>query len=128
MKEIKFRAWDKVNRRWVEAGENLLGTLIYWKNNSIIATRNENFELIQYTGLLDKNGKEIYEGDIVEYGGTDRGWVSSLYSGKFEVRANLISGIELVGFFDQQYTKLDDFFNQFEVIGNIYENPELLNT
>lgn len=111
---IKFRAYTEISNE-------VLGI-------KYDVPHNYNDTVMQFTGLLDRHGKEIYEGDIVEYGGTDRGWVSSLYSGKFEVRANLISGIELVGFFDQQYTKLDDFFNQFEVIGNIYENPELLNT
>ena len=64
-------------------------------------------EIMQYTGLKDKNGKEIYEGDILEvYGGECINYlVESLYS----------------IFYDRINTELE-----YEIIGNIHENPELL--
>ena len=82
--------------------------------------------IMQFTGLKDKNGKEICEGDIVEYNGKDKGWSTILYKGKYKVEVDIINGIRLVGFYNQEYIKLKGFFNKFEVIGNIYENPELL--
>lgn len=133
-REIKFRAWDIVNKRMYS---NPLiyfidGESFYWKESvgSHGSVRSDlEVILIQYTGLKDKNGKEIYEGDIVRY------WWKA-YEGDaqgemfFEVtfiRAAFIfknrnggySGN--VGFFEAQADR-----NSLEVLGNIHENPELL--
>ena len=88
--------------------------------------------LQQFTGLLDKNGKEIYEGDVVNgwrkgsnsdmgYTGViqwqqeQAGWIIKCGKYVMEILSLAMSG-------DGETTKLDSF----EVIGNIYENPELL--
>lgn len=75
----------------------------------------EQYELMQFTGLHDKNGREIYEGDIVEVkfndgGGYDNPVEVSFENGSFWVGMGYLNDVKII-----------------EVIGNIYENPELLN-
>lgn len=83
-----------------------------------------NFDgLIQCTGLKDKNGKLIYEGDIVKFYDTDEMKAVVSWDDK-----------ELIGFYlnttdyfkDKYVTDYDFYKDVYEVIGNIYENPELL--
>ena len=76
-------------------------------------------DLMQYTGIKDKNGKEIYEGDIVRCN-------SGFYEGGVGV-ITYVSADNEPGFFivfANYETEVD--FNNIEVIGNIYENPELI--
>lgn len=125
MREIKFRAWDKEENEMrqvlVMAGdayEISLGDVHgyrYWQGENT-------FELMQYTGLNDKNGKEIYEGDII-------GMVSPVVEGScWEVVWHnfswqlLLHGREDI---KNYYVKVSEHLKDDEVIGNIYENPEL---
>jgi len=110
MREIKFRAWD---------GESIISPNDFWLSadgHSAVFGRSgtieySNWELMQFTGLLDKNGKEIYEGDIVKGTGEHIG------------QSNVFYGYGVW----QPFSYLGTYCgNDFEVIGNIYENPELL--
>ena len=75
--------------------------------------------LMQYTGLKDKNGKEIYEGDIIRESDGDGGYIYA----KVVYYKDGFMGKEKG--FEPEYP-ISDFKNETEVIGNIYENPELL--
>lgn len=118
-REIKFRAWDnecKVIREYDDL-----------KGLTLDALDASDFELEQYTGLKDKNGKEIYEGDILA-------WHSNIYRKHDWVGLVLYRG---AGFAVQESDKsysspewLDcacrKDANIIEVIGNVHTNPELL--
>ncbi len=65
MREIKFRAWDENLKRMFQV--HTLGTKFSDTDNLRFGTSTRDFNLMQYTGLKDKNGKEIYEGDILKH-------------------------------------------------------------
>lgn len=122
MREIKFRVWDNDSKKIYNQDDFILtfdnvGEDIYLKgNNEIIPFYR--YKLMQYTGLEDKNGQEIYEGDILDYG----------TYGKFEVVWHRGSfKIRKLGFKNGNLHYLGDcYFDELMVTGNIYENPELL--
>ena len=113
---IKFRAWD--GERMIEHGPLYLSTGGHLYEEKPCGTEGSwldpkdprRFKLMFFTGLLDKNGKEVYEGDVV---------ISSWWSfGKENARKHVV-----------KYNEEDTRFSigeKPEVIGNIYENPELL--
>ena len=123
MREIKFRAWDKEQKEWVKYSitDNIP---IFCHNTSRWKTDKEGkrFILCQYTGLKNFNGKEIYEGDIVRAIGFSK-WIGvAKYSDK-----NQAFVFECI---DKNYRGNIVFMSQFgqgfKILGNIYENPELL--
>ena len=128
MKEYKFRYWDTFDKKEPK--------MVYFNFNKLLAgTVYPGKETVmQYTGLTDKNGKDIYEGDIVSYLDGNEWSTESGYECEEFLNRGVIN-------FDTEYARYDvtnkegvdyeDVFEgggDFEVLGNIYENPELLNT
>lgn len=132
MREIKFRVWDTENKEMLRVQELDFEDTFYGGRLSIRTEQyNDYFDiedmiLMQYTGLYDKNGKEIYEGDIVripndyELYGTNAGEAYEVYFayGGFRLKPKYNSKA-------RGYWLEDD--NEIEIIGNIYESKELLN-
>ena len=132
----KFRAWDIHGKRiveWDELWENK-GYLYDFMNGVI-----DNLIPLQFTGLKDKNGKEIYEGDIVIGGMNYSG--EQFYKGYIHWFADgaeywaLADFSEFGGKWNDRFTKLVEGIDEdddstetdtLEIIGNIYENPELI--
>jgi uncharacterized phage protein (TIGR01671 family) len=106
MREIKFRAWDKIEgKMWrpivghdgVLMASNQLGGYVSYPANQD--------PLMQYTGLKDKNGVEIYEGDVVYLAGHGEYECEFPFIELYEAQAELDVG---------------------GILGNIHENPELM--
>ncbi len=126
MREIKFRAWDMREKCWI--GEELDDLIIFRNNELIISDR---FALMQYTGLKDKNGKEIYEGDVVKR--RDKTiWQVKFLIGKFSLFANSSQLVIAISKSKEETEEqriareLEIWWTSCEVIGNIWENPELI--
>ena len=121
-RKIKFRVWDKSQKGWVDCfGIEFRQDGIFLTDSSGDYLEN-NSELMQCTGLKDKNGKEIFEGDILE-------WVEENLG-----EGNIVKDRGVVEFehgsFSIKYISICEWYNEdgtpFEIIGNIWENPELL--
>lgn len=124
MRDIKFRVFDKDLKQILKVKEIDFEHRIVTLKISKLAIKKipfENVELLQYTGLKDKNEKEIFEGDIFVHNNHkfEVVWDSTRFIGLDNDR----SGKGYCCYVDSHYK---DGSSSIEVIGNIYENPELL--
>lgn len=141
MRKIKFRAWDKKNKRWLsdadflitadglvllydaEHGRKVEGLTGAWREDE-----DGDIVLVQSTGLHDKNGKEIYEGDFLIDADDPEPmrhrivWLED--EAKFELKTLADEEGNWDYFIIDALADLD--MKDFEIIGNIYENPKLL--
>ena len=111
MREIKFRAWvTEINKMFYWGFDIGNGAWFTGPPSPIHAIQ------MQYTGLLDKNGKEIYQGDIIK----SSKWIAQVIYGNYgwTITPNKTS--------QRNEVVLFNLCSVLEVIGNIYENPELL--
>ena len=120
MREIKFRAWSKKKKKMIYNWQDTTNVESFGFNG------NGYFEIMQYTGLKDKNGKEIYEGDILGVsGGSGVFWEVNWDNTKTDLPVGFVFGSFGMRSNIPQY--LHPSIDRLEIIGNIYENPELLN-
>jgi uncharacterized phage protein (TIGR01671 family) len=142
MREIKFRVWDSSESKMIYLDDQSMSVEINFLNNwtynhktywevvtkegepgyphmsQYVDSRRTENKIMQYTGLEDKNGKEIYEGDIVDF-------KSYPLSEVVYVRDRFTPIYDRSSYDEWEF----DFWrisNDCEVVGNIYENPELL--
>ncbi len=116
-REIKFRVWDKNKQNYLVDDRGF--RLMYLRNGSTRFFNPEVWEFEQYTGLKDKNGKEIYEGDIMRYDAIDYKVLWADYYAGFETK-------RLNSPWNNAGLTLHFLASVGRVIGNIHENPELL--
>ena len=138
MNKIKFRAWDgekMFNVGVLDIDTNKAIEYVNWHDSYDGETahygKNEKGRLMQYTGLKDKNEKEIYEGDIVRVG--DSKWFDKNYyeTGIVEFKTPAWYFANIIPYsIIQSGSKVKDtpstHYNTFEIIGNVYENENLL--
>ncbi len=126
MREIKFRAWDEMHKKMLYEGDKELDYYAMTFDGRIVTAADTDLvmadgamaflKLMQYTGLKDKNGTEIYEGDILVNG-------RNKWEVFWHIHKWLLRHTEL-----RQVKEIIQDIETCEVIGNIYENPELLKT
>lgn len=145
----RLRAWDKEFKEMVQVDALVFDEQIIkatYKNGNVVKEDLKNYVLMQSTGLKDKNGKEIFEGDILKFNDT---WSDYCYEGYVDGEITGVNYVEIekettcFGFGktripesslfnlvnDEHFTfkeLITDTSFEFEIIGNIYKNPELV--
>lgn len=117
MREIKFRVWD--DDHFVYMGLKGAGWSFSEPLNEASAVQWQ-----QFTGLTDRHGKEIYEGDLVKFTGKTKRDKIRTYEVVWDDHRSRFIGKHVA--YEDQWMPIRRFANEHEVVGNIYENPDLL--
>nr|DAM79011.1 MAG TPA: YopX protein [Caudoviricetes sp.] len=116
----RFRAWDKEFKEMVQVDALVFDEQIIkatYKNGNVVKEDLKNYILMQSTGFRDKNGKEIFEGDIVDS-------EDGILSGIVEFRPDLGMFVSTLIKYNN-FERLCNVADSVYIIGNIYTNPEL---
>jgi len=118
MREIKFRAWHKNRKTFLDFdwAVDKLGRTFSILDKCMYDEFTNEIELMQYTGLDDVNGNPIYEGDIVKAYRTCKSDLITFANGSFGIAPDYWHSFE----------SFTNFYGKCEVIGNKFQNPELL--
>lgn len=136
MREIKFRAWDNEDKKMYKVVRIEKSIYGYCECDNLLVCNLEanerlketdvrvsyDYKLMEFTGLCDKNGKEIYEGDIVEVVYPHKSYITDRIGvveygtlGRFQIKGEKI------------HCAFNHIINfEWKIIGNIFENPELV--
>lgn len=121
----KLRAWDKQDERMSYGEVEYFDDSINYRFDHFCTGADEDVEFMQSTGLKDKNGVEIYEGDVINYRNSFRNPMTG--SGSLSINRDFKIIFENGEFKAKGFDiRLKNILSYSEVIGNIYENPELL--
>lgn len=149
-REIKFMAWDgKRMHKNVGTHPHMIKSLVKnpkcensdsdceyeqgQEGSIIVCQKFASYKLMQYTGLKDRNGKEIYEGDLLNIGAKEFGFVTD-HDNKLVKYEVALLGVDYVLYRTDlklhwgRLSRIEEIMWQCEVCGNIYETPELLQT
>jgi|SRR5690625_1524268 len=140
MRKIEFRAWDKENKEMAEV--ELLGKKVLLINDGEWENI-ENFEVMQFTGLYDKNGTPIYEGDIVTGQSFETSMLNHWKTGllkHLDYEVEFVPEMYVIKYHEASFKifnskgrwvavlnhHVSSMVEDLQVLGNIFENPELL--
>ena len=118
MRELEFRAWWKDTKRFLDCDEwYMTCSGAKYLHYAVMPYKDDNFIIEQYTGLKDKNGTKIFEGDIVN--------MLNITDYPMQIKWNK-KWARFIFYNLVDKTEMNLFTEQCEVIGNIYDNPELI--